>query len=48
MAESMLYYVAKIREATSPLGILLNVDFLTDLLDEELKGLFKKRKDIES
>lgn len=31
--EDMLVYVARIREAYTPLGILLNTDFLTDILD---------------
>lgn len=32
--EDMLVYVARIREAYTPLGILVNTDFLTDLLDQ--------------
>ena len=31
--EDMLVYVARIREAHTPLGILVNTDFLTDILD---------------
>lgn len=34
--EPMLEYVARIRKANTPLGILLNTDFLTDLLDQQL------------
>ena len=42
--EDMLVYVARIREATTPLGILVNADFLTDILDREKNELevFKK------
>jgi hypothetical protein len=36
--EDMLYYVEQIRKANDPLNILVNVDFLTDLIDEELEN----------
>ncbi len=42
--ESLLTYVAQIREAHTPLGILVNSDFLTDLLDQELKQLEVDKK----
>jgi hypothetical protein len=37
--EDILVYVARIREANEPLGILLNVDYLTDILDIETNEL---------
>lgn len=39
--ESMVYYARKIKEAKTPLGILLNMDYLTDLMDEKLKEMRK-------
>ena len=33
----MLFYVSKIRNANTPLEILLNMDFFTDLLEEEIE-----------
>lgn len=32
--DGMLYHVALIREATTPLEIMLNVDFLTDIFEK--------------
>ena len=42
MTESMFYYVSKIRNANTPLEILLNMDFFTDLIEKEMKN--EKRK----
>ena len=42
--ESMNYYVAQIRQATTPLGILLNADYLTDLIDVELNKMEVSKK----
>ena len=39
----MDYYIGKIREAITPLDILVNADFLTDLLDKELKEKNNKK-----
>ena len=33
----MNYYVRKMLKAETPLDILLNADFITDLLDKEIK-----------
>lgn len=41
--KSMNYYIAKIREAKDPLGILLNVDYLTDIIDKELEEKIKTK-----
>lgn len=42
--KSIAYYIIKIREADSPLGILINVDYLTDLIDMELEEIKNKNK----
>jgi len=35
--KSINYYISELRKAKDPLGILLNADFIGDLMDKEMK-----------